>query len=360
MKKKIRCLIVSSYFGPYAGNFISSLISLHREMKSRGHVVLFVFPRATEKFEWVKIIKKDTEKVFFIDFMPRSRQNIKAIGKLIKNQQIDIILSRMSGWDIVSRCSTHKPVIWQMEMSIDNSTKKRMIKNAIKYKVFGGKKTYHIAVSQPVSDQVNAYRVPNKCVAIPNAIDFSRLPKIIPDKNSDKTKRILIFGWSPIVKGLDIAIKAINKLFVSGETVKLLVSAQEQTYKYINKEYGTIPEWIELIPPTNNVSELYRRADIMLSASRMEGFSYSLAEAIYCGLPAVVSDIPGTAWSKDFAHVYSFRSENVDDLERIMRNVLQVQIEENDIQQNRELLNKKYSMRAWAESMANFIESSVE
>ena len=131
MKEKIRCLIVSSYFGPYAGNFISSLIALRREMKTRGHEVLFVFPRATEKYEWVKTIKNDTEMVFFIDFIPRSRQNIKAIGKLIKNQQIDVILSRMSGWDIVSRCSTHKPVIWQMEMSIDNSTKKRMILKTI-------------------------------------------------------------------------------------------------------------------------------------------------------------------------------------------------------------------------------------
>jgi glycosyltransferase involved in cell wall biosynthesis len=37
----------------------------------------------------------------------------------------------------------------------------------------------------------------------------------------------------------------------------------------------------------------YRAADLYLTASRSDGSSVSLLEAMACGLPAVVSDIPG-------------------------------------------------------------------
>ena len=45
----------------------------------------------------------------------------------------------------------------------------------------------------------------------------------------------------------------------------------------------------------------HRAADVYLSASRKEAFSYGILEAISQNTPIVVSDIEGTAW----AHVYS-------------------------------------------------------
>ncbi len=357
--RPIRCLVMASYFGPYGGNFIASLNALGRELNLRGHEVFFVFPKAVEQFEWAKEFVNITDKCSFLDFAPHSVDNLRRIHKLIKLHKIDVVLSRMSGWDIASRSSTRCPVIWQMEMSVNNSSPERKIKNYVKYKLFGGKNTYHIAVSQPVSEQINGYRVPNKCVTIPNAIDFARLSDNRAREIDNNVKNILMFGWSPYVKGLDIAISACKSIISNGESVRLLVSAQEQTYRYMENEFDIKPDWIKLLPPTDNVNSLYRQADIMLSASRMEGFPYSVAEAIYSGLPVVASDIPGTSWAKEFHHVYFFKSEDANDLASTMLNAMHADIQSKDIFSNRELLNEKYSISAWSAKMTDFIESTV-
>ena len=45
---------------------------------------------------------------------------------------------------------------------------------------------------------------------------------------------------------------------------------------------------------------MYRAADLYLSASHSDGSSVSLMEALGCGLPVLVSDIPGNReWVTD-------------------------------------------------------------
>ncbi|MGM8287817.1 glycosyltransferase [Clostridium perfringens] len=47
-------------------------------------------------------------------------------------------------------------------------------------------------------------------------------------------------------------------------------------------------------------------SDIFVTASRKETFSYALAEAIYCELPCISSDIEGVKWAYDFNTVGFF------------------------------------------------------
>lgn len=161
----------------------------------------------------------------------------------------------------------------------------------------------------------------------------------------------MLFGWSPLVKGLDITLDACEKLINEGKNIKLLVSSQEQTYQYINERYEKMPEWIELLEPTSDVSSLYNRSDIMLSASRSEGFSFSLAEAIYSGLVTVVSDIPGTSWSREFDARYEFESGNADSLKSALNDALNHTITSAEQEKNRQVLEEKYSMDVWAENV---------
>jgi len=66
--------------------------------------------------------------------------------------------------------------------------------------------------------------------------------------------------------------------------------------------------------------EMYRTADLFVSASHSDGSSVSLLEAMSCGLPALVSDIPGNReWVEQEANGWWFRDGSGKDLARLLR-----------------------------------------
>lgn len=348
----MKCAFIASFYGPYYSNFVASMISFDKKMKSEGDTVLYILPKETENFEWMPTFKKQNNNIYFLDYKPYSFNNLFALKKIFKEENVDLIYSHMCGWDFTSRFAMPKlPLVWHMHMNVNIVNKVKRFKNFIKFKFLGFGKTYHISVSQPVTDAINCLKPRNKCVTIQNAIDFSRITPKTNDDNSKPTKEILLFGWQPQVKGLDITLDACEKLIADGEKIKLLVSSQETTYEYINQRYTKVPEWVELLEPTSDVASLYNKADIMLSASRSEGFSFSLAEAIYSGLVTVVSDIPGTSWSRGFDARYEFKSGDSNSLKDALLSALNHTITEDEQNGNRQILKDKYSMDVWANAV---------
>ena len=66
--------------------------------------------------------------------------------------------------------------------------------------------------------------------------------------------------------------------------------------------------------------DVYRSADLYISASHSDGASVSLMEALACGLPALVSDIPGNReWIEPDKNGWLFKTGNVKELSRYVR-----------------------------------------
>lgn len=357
--KKIRCAFVASYYGPYYSNFVASLYALNEKMMQNNDCVVYVFPKEVEQFEWV-VKLRETNTVYFLDYKPFSLDNLKSLRNIFKKEKINLIYSHMCGWDFTAHFAAPlTPIVWHMRMGVNVTDKKKRIKNWIKFKILGFGKTYHISVSPAVTEAINSLNPKNKCVTIINALDFSRLKRNTKVLQPKKQKNILLFGWAPQTKGLDITLDACEKLINEGKNIKLLVSAQEKTYEYMTARYEKTPNWVELLEPTSDVSLLYTRADIMLSASRSEGFSFSLAEAIYSGLVTVVSDIPGTSWSSEFAARYEFKSGDSDSLKNALELALNHNITVDEQNNNRQILVDKYSMDVWAGAVYNELNDIV-
>jgi glycosyltransferase involved in cell wall biosynthesis len=69
-----------------------------------------------------------------------------------------------------------------------------------------------------------------------------------------------------------------------------------------------------------NLPAYYRAADLYVSASRSDGSSVSLLEAMACGLPALVSDIPGNReWVTPRANGWWFRTGDASALAEAIR-----------------------------------------
>jgi len=68
------------------------------------------------------------------------------------------------------------------------------------------------------------------------------------------------------------------------------------------------------------LAESYRSADIFLSASHCDGSSVSLMEALACGLPAIVSNIPGNLeWVRHGEQGWVFSDGDADQMAILMR-----------------------------------------
>ena len=360
--KKIKCGFVSSFNGPYYSNFVASIISLEKNMQERGIETVYIFPSEDIDFEWMNYLRELTDKIYFVDYKPNSLQNYLRIKKILKSERVNIVYSRMSGWDFAARFAMpFTPVIWHMDYRVNVEDKKRRLLNYIKFRILGFGKTYHIAASKPVADAINTLKPRYKAKAIVNSLDFSRL-NLKPAHILSKPLKLLIFGWLPETKGLDTTLDALEKLNTKSDNIdyELLVSSQPFTEEYMNERYkSNYPEYVRMIPPTDNVSELYDEADVMISASRSESFSFCLAEAIYSGLPVIFSDIAGTSWAMEFKNAYEFKTGNSDDLIRALKEVRN-DITDEELSFNRELMQRKYSMDSWSEKIIDYIMEIVK
>lgn len=352
-------MIITSYDGPYGGNFIASLRCLSNKINDASYKTVFVFQEKVKDFSWIKEIRSLSKSIYFLPYKPDTISNIKAIRKIIKNENVKLIYSRMSGWDIDAHLASRKtPVIWHMEMNPNLSSGVKRLKYFFKYRIIGNKNVYPVAVSKPVADKLNTLKLRNNCVAIKNATDFSRLSPELKSTIPQNPFKILVFGYDPYVKGLDIAIMACTEINKDTRRCELLVSAQKATYDYIAENFGeNKPLWLYLIEPTEDVSSLYDRADAILSSSRFEGFSFCLLEAIYSGLPAVYSDIDGTNWADEMKSVYKFKSENIHELVKAINECMAKYITLPDQEFNRAIIEKEYSIEVWSSEFIKYIIS---
>ena len=360
MAKQKSIVMVASYGGPYGGNFIPSLIEYDRIVKALGLRTIYIFPEIVKDYEWVQIMEEVADGIFFIPYHIHSYDNIRRIRKICKNENAVLMYSRMSGWDIIARLAMpNLPLIWHFEMGLNLSSKKSRIKYWLKYNFFGVGKTYHIAVSEAATQAINSLRIRHKCVWIPNAINTDRLEK--KEASSFKTPtKLLIFAYDPITKGLDVALDACEELNKASLQFILLASAQEKTYTYINERYGEeVPKWIELLEPTDKISDLFNDADILLSASRSEGLSFANLEGLYSGLPVVFSDIPGNKLLYDFDMTYAFEKANPISMIEAIQKCSDNPVSESCIEKNQKVILDNYSMKAWSERIGSFIKKTL-
>ncbi|MBA4419978.1 MAG: hypothetical protein C0391_02410 [Anaerolinea sp.] len=78
----------------------------------------------------------------------------------------------------------------------------------------------------------------------------------------------------------------------------------------------------------NDLPGWYRAADLYISASHTDGSSVSLMEALACGLPAAVSDIPSNKeWVTPGEEGWLFRDGSVDELAGLMKNASSAKVD---------------------------------
>jgi glycosyltransferase involved in cell wall biosynthesis len=154
-------------------------------------------------------------------------------------------------------------------------------------------------------------------VTIPNAIVTERFAQP-PDRRTAREHLgldadadvVLCMGWWPDVKGVDVLVDALQMIADRHPAMNALLVGEEQMQSFLSQRLPARPPWLRTSGFVSDSAWLFAAADIFVSASRHEGQSSAIGEALACGLSVVMSDIPGTAVWGGAPHIATFSSED--------------------------------------------------
>lgn len=319
-------LFLCDYKSNYSGNFIASLLAIETYLEKKDTKCVYVFPPECQKRPWTQELLRLGKCIEFYDFGGNRIQKVAELSRLIDRYRATVVHAHFSyvvGLEILSVFKPKTKFI--IHVHSDFSAGKRSLKQAILRRVIYGwlpSKCEFVFVS-PSFLEYN-----RKMIHLPNALATNRLP--CAHKSGNQLRRELdidcetilveFFGWSPYVKGVDIAYNAVGKLAQEGYPIKLMIicgrtvtKTEMAEYVRTHTQYSGNEDFACYVEPIEDVFCYHEAADVCLSASRSETFSYALLEALSIGKRCVSSDIPGVQWSFQYESAVPFESENVDD-----------------------------------------------
>ena len=200
---------------------------------------------------------------------------------------------------------------------------------------------------------------------VPETIDFERFNK----KGNLKRKKLglkeedyvtLMMGYDIKIKGVDIAIEAFK--MINKKNYKLIIVMARNKEKNIKEiksnNNGKIPENVIILGPTENINDYYYISNQFLSASRTEGFSNAILEALYLKKKVIISDIEGVSWAKQYPSVLTY---NVNDTNRLKKCITEkINLNEEELTKIQEDIKNKYNIDTWSKEVINLYKNIIK
>ena len=362
---------IADFATPHSGGFVSSLESLGVHAKAEGFRTVFIFPEAAKRTQWAIEMMKNGYILYFLPPNQSVFALVKIIKQIAKNESAEIIHTHFSNYNFPATIASlllnwennavrtvwHFHSDWRIRMTL-----KRKIKDFILYKVLGHY-VYGISVSENIKENIVARGMPRgRIYYVPNGFDINRVTssqrsaEIIRQEIGipEGKKVFLAFGWEPITKGVDLLLAAFDTLVTqSTDTVLFLVGTDDMKQYVENWTRGIRRDWIILAEPRETVADFYKVSDVFVSASRSEGFPYSVAEAMAAKLPIVSSNIPALHWARNVEGVAFFESGNENSLFQAMKKVLEWSEAERTqkTSTSNKFVSEHYSLEKWSENI---------
>ena len=140
-------------------------------------------------------------------------------------------------------------------------------------------------------------------------------------KNLDWQEKIVLLSNRSLeaLYGVDVIVQAFIQARKSNPELRLLLfgkGSQEEKLRQMLTESGHLGDvHFGGFADFEQLPDVYRSADLFISASHSDGSSVSLMEALACGLPVIVSDIPGNLeWVREDENGWLFHDGSVEEL----------------------------------------------
>jgi len=179
----------------------------------------------------------------------------------------------------------------------------------------------------------------DRVIVFPWGVDLDLFKPNKDIRDPDKALTLLSTrSWEPRY-GIDVALKGFAGAVKQNAGLKLIMlsggSQTEWVHAFIRNNH--LEKNVELRGQINNdeLNVIYHETDIYLSASHVDGSSVALMEALACGIPALVSNIPSNQeWVQDGEQGWVFQDGNPADLTRKILEISTCQGELKKMSQN--------------------------
>jgi glycosyltransferase involved in cell wall biosynthesis len=157
-----------------------------------------------------------------------------------------------------------------------------------------------VCLTREIEDELAAHGLPRERMhRIPNGVDASHFRPAAPVERGLLRARLgvapgdqlaLYCGRFSDVKRLDVLIGALSR--APGRLVLVGEGPSGPALRAAARDAG-VERRVQMLAPVADTAPLYRAADVYLSASRSEGMSGSILEAMASGLPVVAAGASG-------------------------------------------------------------------
>jgi glycosyltransferase involved in cell wall biosynthesis len=349
------------------GNFVPSQLELALLTRQElGFDTHFVFPEESRGAEWIDLMGQKGVGVSLIDRTASRYERARGIRERVQQCRASLIHSHFTHFDIECAWAAFRSdarLVWHLHSGISTYTATHWAKDILKMRFIGRVCDRVIACAPWVADQAVTRGFPRqKIQVVPNGIVLDRFTEqALPDKISarrlvgidPKVPMILAFCWSPEIKGADIILEASRWLATQNNYPVLVVMVGGEALEsyLVERLRGERPAWLRIMGPVEDARVLLRAADIFVSASRHEGMSYAVAEAMAASRPVIASDISGAAPYLPAPGLTSFQSENPEAL----RSALAESLRRDDLAElgrlNRDFAFERFSTTHYARNV---------
>ena len=365
LDRKPTILHLTDYGAPYAGNFIASLSALETLVVERGGNVVYVLPPRASERAWTHDFSQSHDVRFlrdggFFSYYRQVRHFLRETNASILHEHFIHFSEKIAAWIAIKTCGHRVHTVLHLHNHIE-LPKNPLLR--LPHLLYFRSVSRFVCCSESVAAHLVADGVPKERVRVAeNAIAFERLDHYDTSVRAslslpENAKLALMFGYNFEVKGVDLAVEAVRQLRAQGDCPVVLAVALssnlESVRRRILEQLGaeTLPDWILLLPPREDVGSYYRMADVFLSPSRQEGFCYALVEAAYCRTPVLASAIDA---QRDLALPKSafFRPQDAGALSSAIQRVLSEERSQErtlNLEQASERVEQTYALSRWAE-----------
>ncbi|MBQ6420738.1 MAG: glycosyltransferase family 4 protein [Clostridia bacterium] len=358
-------LVMANFKAECSGNFINSLLALGEKAHSLGWQMTYMFPLRDDGTQcpWTDYMRDRGFEVITYSETMTQKETEDFLVSVVEKYGIDLIHSHFSClatillWNKTLhdnvRILFHDHMDFVPDQPVFGQIRKQL-KTAKRYREYG------IGVISVMKKKHRGYFcVPNRWY-IPNGITYQRNVKRSLTREEKRAQlgigpedRLCLFlGWDIYRKGVDIAIKAALKAREQGAPLIMGIvgfgaDPKEEYLSRIRAVLGFDPmaEGIRFLESEEDMYALHRAADVYLSASRTEVFSYGILEAISENVPVVASDISGTRWCLKYSKSIKFPSGNIEKCADALIKAGSLR----DLPSNRDLLTDRYSIDVWTQ-----------